>query len=138
MASRRALNAEFTVPAAQEGSALVPFIANDLAEILCEHFERVVRNDNCVGFEGLVLQIPANCHRCHYVKLKVRVHRYRKRTLGPVSWPALPGQLRCRMQGAQTHGQSPWGRSASLGRAGQTASGSALRDLASATPEADN
>jgi hypothetical protein len=29
-----------------------------------------------VRFAGLVLQIPADRHRCHYVKAKVRVHRY--------------------------------------------------------------
>jgi hypothetical protein len=35
-----------------------------------------VGHDNCVRFEGLVLQIPPDRHRCHYVKAKVRVHRY--------------------------------------------------------------
>lgn len=44
--------------------------------ILCEQHERTVGNDNCVRFEGLILQIPADRHRCHYVKAKVRVHRY--------------------------------------------------------------
>ncbi len=47
-----------------------------LADILCEQFERTVGNDNCVRFEGLSLQIPAAEHRCHFVKAKVRVHRY--------------------------------------------------------------
>lgn len=37
---------------------------------------RTVSNDNCVRFDGLILQIPADRHRCHYVKAKVRVHRY--------------------------------------------------------------
>ncbi|WP_430229076.1 hypothetical protein, partial [Nitrosomonas communis] len=31
---------------------------------------------NCVSFEGLKLQIPADRHRCHYVKAKVIVLRY--------------------------------------------------------------
>jgi hypothetical protein len=35
-----------------------------------------VGNDNCVRFEGLTLQIPPDKHRCHYIKAKVRVHRY--------------------------------------------------------------
>jgi hypothetical protein len=35
-----------------------------------------VGNDNCVRFEGLTLQIPADRYRCHYVRVKVRVHRY--------------------------------------------------------------
>ncbi len=47
-----------------------------LDDILCERFERTVRKDNCVHFEGRVLQIPADRHRCHYVKARVRVLRY--------------------------------------------------------------
>ena len=73
---RPAFNAEFAVQAAEPGSAFVPFIGPELKEILCEHHERTVGADNCVRFEGLVLQIPAQQHRCHYVKAKVRVHRY--------------------------------------------------------------
>jgi len=69
-------NTEFTVPAAQPGSAYVPFVGGALPDILCEQFERVVGNDNCVSFEGLQLQIPANQVRHHYVKTRVRVHRY--------------------------------------------------------------
>nr|MBA2659331.1 transposase [Nitrosospira sp.] len=51
-------------------------------DILCEQFERTVGNDNCVRFENLVLQIPPDRHRCHYVKAKVRVHRYVDGRLG--------------------------------------------------------
>jgi hypothetical protein len=29
-----------------------------------------------VRFEKLILQIPADRHRCHYLKVRVRVHRY--------------------------------------------------------------
>ncbi len=71
-----AFNAEFMQPAREEGSAFVPWIGRNLADILCEQFERTVGNDNCVRFEGLSLQIPAAEHRCHFVKAKVRVHRY--------------------------------------------------------------
>ena len=74
-------NAEFAVPAAQPGSAFVPFIGTALPELLCEHHERVVGNDNCVRFEGLILQIPADAMRHHYVKRRVRVHRYVDDTL---------------------------------------------------------
>lgn len=73
---RPAFNAEFMRPATEEGSAFVPWIGGALDDILCEQFERVVGNDNCVRFENLVLQIPADRHRCHYVKARVRVHRY--------------------------------------------------------------
>ena len=73
---RPAFNAEFQKPALEEGSAFVPWIGGALDDILCEQFERTVGHDNCIRFEGLALQIPANRHRCHYIKAKVRVHRY--------------------------------------------------------------
>jgi hypothetical protein len=71
-----AFNAEFAVPALEAGSAFVPWIGGSLEDVLCEQFERTVGNDNCVRFEGLTLQIPADRHRCHYVKARVRVNRY--------------------------------------------------------------
>jgi hypothetical protein len=71
-----AFNFEFAVPAMEEGTAFVPWIGGSLDDILCEHYERTVGADNCVRFEGLSLQIPADRHRCHYVKARVRVNRY--------------------------------------------------------------
>ena len=71
-----AFNAEFSQAAPSIGSAFVPWIGDRLEDILCEQFERTVGADNCVRFEGLSLQIPADQHRCHYVKARVRVHRY--------------------------------------------------------------
>jgi hypothetical protein len=78
---RPAYNAEFAVPAAAAGSAYVPYIGPALADILCEQFERTVGRDNCVSVAALTLQIPADRHRHHYVKAKVRVHRYVDRSL---------------------------------------------------------
>lgn len=71
-----AFNAEFAQPAMETGSAFVPWIGGALEDVLCEQFERVVSADNCVRFETMSLQIPASKHRCHYIKAKVRVHRY--------------------------------------------------------------
>lgn len=71
-----AFNAEFSVTAAVEGSAFVPWLSGSLDDVLCEHHTRTVGKDNCVSFEGLSLQIPKDQHRCHYNKVKVRVHRY--------------------------------------------------------------
>ena len=71
-----AFNQEFAQPAQEEGSAFVPFTGSSLDDILCEQFERTVGKDNCVKFDGLTLQIPGDRHRHHYVKAKVRVHRY--------------------------------------------------------------
>lgn len=71
-----AFNAEFAQPALEAGSAFVPWVGGRLDDILCEQYERTVGGDNCVRFETLILQIPADRHRCHYVKAKVRVHHY--------------------------------------------------------------
>jgi hypothetical protein len=71
-----AFNAEFMQPAAEEGTAFVKWIGANLDDILCEQYERTVTADNCVSFEGKTLQIPADRYRCHYVKVRVRVHRY--------------------------------------------------------------
>jgi transposase len=72
---RSAFNAEFMQPPMEEGRAFIDWIGGSLEDILCERFERTVGADNCVSFEGLTLQIPADRHRCHYVKAKVAVLR---------------------------------------------------------------
>lgn len=71
-----AFNAEFAQPAAEAGTAFIPWVGGSLEDILCEQYERTVSADNCVRFEKLILQIPADRHRCHYVKARVRVNRY--------------------------------------------------------------
>jgi transposase len=68
-------NARFATPAEEPASAFVPF-AGDLDDILCVQEERVVAGDNTVRYKGLSLQIPADRHRHHYVKARVRVHHY--------------------------------------------------------------
>ncbi len=78
---RPTFNAEFAQPALETGTAFVPWAGAHLEEILCEQFTRRVGADNCVAFERLTLQIPRQRHRCHFVKLTVRVHRYRDDTL---------------------------------------------------------
>jgi transposase len=78
---RAAFNLEFMQPALEVGSAFVPCVGTDLSEIFCEHFERLVGADNCVSFQALKLQIPQQRHRCHFVKVKVRVRRYLDDTL---------------------------------------------------------
>jgi transposase len=68
-------NARFAVPAAEEGSAFVPFVG-DLTGALCAKHERIVGNDNCVRFAGLSLQIPEQRHRRHFVRVAVQVRQY--------------------------------------------------------------
>jgi len=84
-----AFNKEFMVKPAEEGSAFIRYDKKDLHEILCEKHERVVRKDNCVQFEDLILQIPANKYRMNYVKVKVQVRRYGDRSLGIYHGPRL-------------------------------------------------
>jgi len=84
---RHTHNSEFAVRAAEPASAFVEFIGANLADILCERFERTVGNDNCVRFDALSLQIPETRHRAHYVKAKVNVHRYGDDTLAILHGP---------------------------------------------------
>ena len=74
-------NQEFAVASTLQGTAYVPFISGSLPDILCEQHDRRVDNNNCVSFEGMSLQIPADEFRYHYVRTKVRVHRYVDATL---------------------------------------------------------
>lgn len=84
---RAAFNAEFAQPAMEEGSAFVAWIGGALHDFLCERFERTVGNDNCVSFEAMKLQIPADRYRCHYVKAKVAVLRRTDGTLAILHGP---------------------------------------------------
>lgn len=70
-------NAEFMQPATEEGSAFIPWIGENLDDILCQQEERTVSADNCVSVDGHKLQIPPNKYRCHYVRVRVMVHYYR-------------------------------------------------------------
>ncbi len=47
----------------------------------------MVAGDNTVRYKGLVLQIPANRHRHHYVKARVRVHEHPDATLAVFHGP---------------------------------------------------
>ena len=96
-----AFNTEFSHRAPEEGSAFVPWSGESLDEILCEEYERTVGNDNCVSFEGRILQIPSDRYRLHYVRTTVRVHRHpdgslslfhgpRKHSDYPFKKPELP------------------------------------------------
>lgn len=80
-------NREFGVASRCEGTAYVPFISGNLPDILCEQHERTADNDNCVSFEGMQLQIPADEFRYHYVHTRLRVHRYVDATLAVFHGP---------------------------------------------------
>ena len=69
-------NARFAVPAAEPGSAFVPYVGRPLADVLCVQEDRVVGADNCVSYYRRSLQIPPQRHRQHYVRATVQVHEY--------------------------------------------------------------
>jgi len=69
-------NARFAVPAADVGSAFIPYAGRPLEDVLCVQESRQVGRDNCVTWKGLSLQIPPQRHRHHYVRANVRVHEY--------------------------------------------------------------
>ena len=57
----------------------------------------IVNNDNCISYKALILQIPEDAYRYHYVKTKVRVLRHIDGTLsifhGPRKLEMLPVKL---------------------------------------------
>ena len=71
-----AYNDEFALSPEEPASMFVPWAGTPIEDILCEQYERTVGNDNCVKFDGITLQIQPDKFRFHYVKVKVRVHRY--------------------------------------------------------------
>lgn len=74
-------NERFSVSPKEDKSAFVPCIRADLKDILCIQEERVVQNDNTVRYGGLILQIPKNDMRHHYVRTTITVHVYEDKTL---------------------------------------------------------
>jgi hypothetical protein len=82
-----AYNQRFAVPAAEPGTAFVPWVGASLVDVLCVQEDRVVANDNTVRYQGLHLQIPPDQHRFHYVKVTVRVHAHPNGTLAVFHGP---------------------------------------------------
>ena len=83
-------NRRFAKVPEEKGSAFVPFVGSSLADVLCIQEERRVANDNTVSYKRRILQIPADKHRLHYVKAKVRVHEYPDGTLAVFHGPRKP------------------------------------------------
>jgi len=75
-------NRRFTVKPAQQESAFVKLAGIELELVLSAREERVVRNDNTVGFHNLILQLPPSRHRTHFVRCPVTVHQFSDGQLG--------------------------------------------------------
>ncbi len=87
-----AFNARFPVKATEEGTAFVAYVGRDLHDVLCVQEERQVGNDNTVRYNGLILQIPEQAHRRHFVKATVKVHEYPDGTLAVFHGPRCLGR----------------------------------------------
>jgi transposase len=76
-------NATFKSKAERPEKAYTPWLHHhSLEEILCLQNDRLVQKDNTVRYEGLILQIPKQDHRHHYVKCTVSVREYLDGQLG--------------------------------------------------------
>ena len=82
-----AYNQRFAGPAAEVGTACIPWVGASLTDILCGQEERGGANDNTVRYQGLQLQIPPDPHRFHDGKAPVRVHEYPEGTLAVFPGP---------------------------------------------------
>ena len=75
-------NRQFTVKPMQPETTFTSLVGIDLKLLLSIQDQRIVRNDNTVTYENIILQIPENDHRPHYVRCPVTVHEFPGGTLG--------------------------------------------------------
>jgi transposase len=69
-------NRTWTVPAAQQGTAFVPYMGGQLDRIFALHHERTVGNDNCVTFLNRRWQIPQSTWRYSFAKCRVKLYEH--------------------------------------------------------------
>jgi len=69
-------NKKFTVKPASEDTAFLPLNGINLTNIFCVKEERIVKPDNTVHYNNLILQITKNETRYHFVKAKVTVYKH--------------------------------------------------------------
>jgi transposase len=77
-----ALNERFCVPPQQAESAFTPLMGLDVSMTLSIQHERIVRPDNTISFQTIIMQLPKSEHRLHFVRCPVTVHQFTNRTLG--------------------------------------------------------
>lgn len=85
-------NKQFSVPAAEVGTAFVPHVGGDLDKIFSKHHERVVGNDNVVSFGRLKLQIQRQTFRFSMAKCRVLVCEHLDGTIAVYYGPNLLGR----------------------------------------------
>ena len=86
-------NEQFSVkPASDERAFISLALTIALEDILCIKDSRIVQHDNTVRYNGLVLQIPKNEFRHHYIKAEVKVHEYHDHRLAIFYGPICIGR----------------------------------------------
>jgi transposase len=85
-------NKQFTVRAAEPGTAFVPHAGGDLDKIFSKHHERVVGNDNIVSFGRLKLQIERQTFRFSMARCRVLVCELLNGTIAVYYGPNLLGR----------------------------------------------
>lgn len=85
-------NKQFTVAAAESGTAFVPYAGNELEKVFSRHHERVIGNDNVVTFGKVKLQIERQTFRFSMAKCRVLVCEHLDGTLAVYYGPNLLGR----------------------------------------------
>ena len=88
-----AFNKQFATPPQEQGSAFIPLQSHiDLDQIFSIQSERIVRHDNTVQFENLILQIYPSQLRTSFAKCRVMVMRHMDQTLSIAFGPHTLGR----------------------------------------------
>jgi hypothetical protein len=85
-------NKQFTVAAAESGTAFVPYAGNELEKVFSRHHERVIGNDNVVTFGKVKLQIERQTFRFSMAKCRVLVCEHLDGTIAIYYGPNLLGR----------------------------------------------
>lgn len=103
-------NRTWTVPAAGEGTAFVPYTGDQLDRICALQYERGVGHDNCVEVGKRHLQIPKTTWRYSFATCRVTVYEHLDGTLsvgyGPHTLGHYDAQGRVRPQPAARAGRA--------------------------------
>ena len=85
-------NQQFTVDAAESGTAFVPYAGSELEKVFSKHHERVIGNDNVITFGKVKLQIERQTFRFSMAKCRVLVCEHLDGTIAVYYGPNLLGR----------------------------------------------
>jgi transposase len=85
-------NQQFTVAAAESGTAFVPYAGNELDKVFSRHHERVIGNDNVVTLGKIKFQIERQTFRFSMAKCRVLVCEHLDGNIAVYYGPNLLGR----------------------------------------------